>query len=74
VHWENAVIELVLVYCLSADTKSCVEKRLAMEDFPDPVACTMSAQMRAQEYLVEHPKYMLKSWRCEVNVPHQDPA
>jgi hypothetical protein len=50
------MIELVLVYCLSTDAKSCVEKRLPMEDFPTPAACTMGAQMRAQEYLAEHPK------------------
>ncbi len=71
---ETAMIELVLVYCLSADTKSCVEKRLPLEDFPTPAACTMGAQMRAQEYLAEHPKYVLKSWRCEIDVPHQDHA
>jgi hypothetical protein len=71
---ETAMIELVLVYCLSADTTSCIEKRLPMEDFPTPAACTMGAQLRAQEYLADHPKYMLKGWRCEVNVPRQDPA
>lgn len=68
------MIELVIVYCLSADTNTCIEKRLAMEDFPTTAACTMGAQQRAQEYLVEHPKYMLKKWRCEENIPHQAPA
>jgi hypothetical protein len=68
------MITLVLVYCLSADTKACLEKRLPGEDFPTPAACTMGAQLRAQEYLAEHPKSMLKSWRCEVNVPPQEHA
>jgi hypothetical protein len=68
------MIVLVLVYCLSADTKACLEKRLPAEDFATPAACTMGAQMRAQEYLAEHPKYVLKSWRCEVNVPEQQHA
>ena len=46
------MIELVLVYCLSAtDTKNCLEKRLPMEGFQSPVACTTGAQQRAQEYL-----------------------
>jgi hypothetical protein len=45
-----------------------------MEDFPTPAACTMGAQQRAQEYLADHPKYQLKSWKCEVDVPHQAPA
>jgi hypothetical protein len=34
--------------------------------------------MRAQEYaanwLAEHPKWMLLRWRCERNVPRQQPA
>jgi hypothetical protein len=68
------MIELVIVYCLATDTNSCIEKRVPMEDFPTPAGCTMSGQQRAQEYLVEHPKYVVKSWRCEVNVPHQAPA
>lgn len=68
------VIELVIVYCLSQDANTCVEKRVPMEDFPSPAACVMGAQQRAQEYLAAHPKYAMKSWRCEVDVPHQQPA
>jgi hypothetical protein len=68
------MIVLILVYCLSADTKTCLEKRLPAEDFSTPAECTMSAQLRAQSYLADHPKYMLKSWRCEVNVPEQGHA
>jgi len=68
------MIVLVLVYCLSTDTKTCLEKRLPAEDFGSPAGCTMGAQMRAQQYLAEHPKYVLKSWRCEVNVPPQEHA
>jgi hypothetical protein len=69
---EVPVIELVIVYCLSSDTKTCTEKRLPMEDFSTAMGCTMSAQQRAQQYLKEHPAYRLKSWRCEVNVPHEE--
>ena len=68
------MIELVIVYCLATDSARCMEKRVPMEDFPTPAACTMGAQQRAQEYLVAHPKYTLKSWRCEMDVPHQQPA
>jgi hypothetical protein len=68
------MIELVLVYCLSADTTSCMEKRLPTEDFASPAECTMDAQMRAQDFLRDHPNYMLKGWRCEVNVPREDHA
>ncbi len=65
------MIELVIVYCLISDSKSCIEKRLQMEQFSSPMGCTMSGQQRAQEYLREHPTYMLKGWRCEVDLPRQ---
>ncbi len=65
------MIELVIVYCLISDAKSCIEKRLQMEEFSSPMGCTMSGQQRAQEYLREHPSYMLRGWRCEVNMPKQ---
>jgi hypothetical protein len=68
------MIELVIVYCLSTDTNICVEKRVPMEDFPSPAACVMGAQQRAQDYLAAHPKYMMKTWRCEVDVPRQQPT
>lgn len=68
------MIELVIVYCLATDTKSCIEKRVPMEDFSSPAACSMAGQQRAQSYLAEHPNYVLKRYRCEVNVPHQQPA
>ncbi len=68
------MIQLVLVYCLAGHPKQCFEKRLAMEDFPSPAACVSNAQQRAIEYLREHPQYVLKRWRCEVNVPKQVPT
>ena len=68
---ENAVIELIIVYCLSSDTKTCIEKRVPLDSFTSPMGCTMSGQQRAQEYLREHPAYALKSWRCEINMPRQ---
>jgi hypothetical protein len=77
------MIELVLIYCLGdapppggppVAESQCVEKRDPLEDFSNPSACMMDAQQRAQEYLVAHPKWHLSSWRCEVNLPHQDKA
>jgi hypothetical protein len=68
------MIELVIIYCLATDQNSCVEKRKPFESSGDPVACMMSAQMYAQEYLEEHPKWRLARWKCEVNVPEQEPT
>lgn len=68
------MIELVLVYCLITDAHVCVEKTLPMEGFGSPVACVSDAQQKAQEFLRDHPKYKLSTWRCEVDVPKQAPA
>jgi hypothetical protein len=68
------MIELIIVYCLAADAKTCTEKRVPLENFATPVGCTMSGQQRAQEFLQTHPAYVLKSWRCEVNLPRQTRA
>jgi hypothetical protein len=51
------MIELVVVYCLAADSTHCVEKRDPATSYGDPVACMMSAQLSAQAYLAEHPKW-----------------
>jgi hypothetical protein len=68
------MIELVFVYCLATDSTSCVERRDPFENWANPVACMMTAQQKAQEYLELHPKMRLQSWRCEVNLPRQGRA
>ncbi len=68
------MIELVIVYCLASDQTQCVEKRDPDASYPDPVACMVSAELSAQSYLEEHPKWRLARWRCEVNVPKQIPS
>jgi hypothetical protein len=65
------MIELVLVYCLAADAKACVERRDPMAEYADPLACMEQAQMQAQHYLSEHPRYVLSRFRCEVDLPRQ---
>ncbi|MDE8343386.1 MAG: hypothetical protein POG24_06170 [Acidocella sp.] len=65
------MIVLVLTYCLAGNAKQCHDKRLGMEGFQTPAACVSSAQQRAIEYLRDHPQYVLKRWRCEINVPKQ---
>jgi hypothetical protein len=68
------MIDLVIVYCLAANPASCQEKRVPAESWGDPLACMVAAQMRAQHYLDEHPKWRLKRWKCEVDVPRQEPT
>ena len=61
------MIQLVLIYCLTKDTLSCVERRPVLEAPPSPMACMVAAQPIAAQYLEEHPAYQLNSWRCEIS-------
>ncbi len=68
------MIQLVLVYCLMSDLKSCVEKQPVMEIPLTPISCVQSAQPAALDYLREHPAYRLSSFRCEINKPPEKQA
>lgn len=61
------VVQLVLIYCLSKDALSCVERRPPLDLDPSPMACMMAAQPIAAQYLEEHPAYKLSAWRCEIS-------
>lgn len=63
---------LVLVFCLQSSPSSCVEQRPV--DNLAPLACVAHAQEYAVNWLSEHPKWMLSRWRCEHNIPRQQPA
>jgi len=68
------VVQLVLIYCLMSDNKSCVEKR-PMSEFPlSAMGCMVSAQPVASEFLRDHPNYTLTSFRCEINKPAEKAA
>jgi hypothetical protein len=68
------MIELVLVYCLSASPDRCLERREPLVPPISMMGCTMTAQTTAQDYLRSHPLYRLASWRCEMDKPREDPA
>jgi hypothetical protein len=68
------VVQLVLVYCLMADAKSCVEKRPVTEYPLSAMSCMISAQPMAADFLREHPAYQLASFRCEINKPAERQA
>ena len=63
---------LVLVFCLQLMPASCTEQR-PVEDL-SLQACLIRGQQYASEWLAEHPKWQLLRWRCEQNVPRQQPA
>ena len=68
------MLELVLVYCLISDAQTCVEKRQPFMTDMTPDSCMKDAQTYAEQYLETHPQWRLASWRCELDVPHDDPA
>ncbi len=63
------MVQLVLVYCLLSDAKSCIEKRPVSEYPITTMQCMVSAQPMAADFLKSHPDYTLNSFRCEVNKP-----
>lgn len=68
------MIELVLVYCLSNEPDRCVERREVREEVGSPIECALKAQTTGQHYVIEHPRYRLSGWRCEVDRPRESPA
>jgi hypothetical protein len=60
------VVQLVLIYCLSANPTACVEKRPLIEDLGGLSACMVAAQPIAAEFVNEHPAYHLVRWKCEI--------
>jgi hypothetical protein len=68
------VIQLVIVYCLVANASTCIEDRPVFEQPLTPMSCMMNAQFVGQQYVNAHPDWRMARWRCEVNVPRQNPA
>lgn len=56
--------ELILIFCLIADHRSCLE----MHPHPEGLSsfeCFKQGQLEAVGWLDEHPKWFLAKWRCE---------
>jgi len=57
------MITLVLVFCLTTDAQSCVEKRPALNDV-SWMGCQLAVQPMAQRFLEAHPGYFFKRGTC----------
>lgn len=70
------VVEMIMIYCLSADPSQCVERRPApSEDMqPTMMSCMIEAQPTAAAFLRDHPGYVLKTVRCRVGNRAPDQA
>jgi hypothetical protein len=64
------MIEMVLVYCLTAQPNKCTEQRPVFEEPLSGMACMINAQKIALQYVEEHREWQLARWRCEIDKPH----
>jgi hypothetical protein len=67
------MVHLVLTLCLMAAQQQCRDDRPLLEDM-SVMACMMRGQQIAEEWLEDHPKWVLSRWRCEGNVPREVPS
>jgi hypothetical protein len=70
---EGRMMSLVIVACLAVWQSHCQEVRPEMPD-TTLIGCTVLGQQVAQEWLADHPKWMLSRWRCEWNKPRERAA
>jgi hypothetical protein len=59
------MVQLVFVFCLIASPTQCQEQRPTFEEL-SRISCMVQGQQYAQDWLNEHPKWMLARWRCEM--------
>jgi hypothetical protein len=67
---ENAMISLILVVCLAGSPSVCREETPPVE-VDSPMVCMIQGQQIAVEWLDEHPKWSLRSWRCRFGAPEK---
>ena len=67
------MVYLVLTLCLIASPSQCRDERPLLEGM-SVRACVMQGQHVAEEWLEDHPKWMLSRWRCEKNIPREEPS
>lgn len=64
------MVHIVLTFCMMAWQTHCTEERPYVETL-SLIGCMVQGQQVAQDWLADHPRWMLKGWRCEQNVPRQ---
>ncbi len=66
------MIELLFVACLASAPDQCENKALQFSDIT-PRACMMGAQPQLAQWSNQHPKWIIKGWKCEaVNFAERD--
>jgi len=57
------MVSLILVVCLAASPEICREEQPLL-DAQSGLFCLVEGELVAAAWLEEHPKWMLKGWRC----------
>lgn len=64
------MIALILIVCLAASPDVCREEQPPVE-VTSAMACAVQGQQLAQAWLNEHPKWLLRGWRCRLGRPQR---
>ena len=67
------MVEIVFVFCLLASPAQCQEQHSLSEPL-SLMECVVEGQQLAQNWLAEHPKWLLARWRCEGQQHEDEPA
>ncbi|KAA1057760.1 hypothetical protein GAY33_18740 [Azospirillum brasilense] len=60
------MFELVLVICLAVRPDHCaIERPLSFERYPTAIECTHNSYAHVVHWLMEHPNWNVRQWRCE---------
>ena len=60
------MFELVLVICLAMRPDQCaIERPPSIERFPTAMECTRNSYLHVVRWLLEHPDWDIRQWRCE---------
>ena len=59
------MIELIFVACLATEPAQCENKALQFAEDLTPMACLMGAQPQLAQWTNQHPKWRIKSWKCQ---------
>jgi hypothetical protein len=64
------MVSLILLVCLAASPETCHEERPQVE-VESGLSCVVGGQLIAAAWLEEHPKWMLRGWRCKFGTPEK---
>ncbi|MCW4115578.1 hypothetical protein NPA31_011450 [Aurantimonas sp. MSK8Z-1] len=59
------MIDLILSVCLLADPGTCREEHLHYESRGSLAQCMMLAMPYVAQWAGEHPRWTVKTWRCD---------